>query len=310
MPSTFPKVSVVILHFYNINFVAECLRSCQHINYPNYEIIIVKNGSRSDLTFPAAQGFSDRVTSVIDLKRNVGYARGNNCGSQRALEHGAQYILLLNDDTTVSTDLLESLVEIGERIPDVGMLGPAIYFFDEPDRIWFGGARFDKQTCAISTTKFNEMHNGKDSDPIESDYITGCSLLVRREVAERIGLLDERFFLYWEDVDWGLRAKNAGFSNMVVPNAHIWHKVSVSTGGPQSPLKAYHKTRSHLLMAKIHSPWALNRLQRAFFRDIAWLLFKASDENRVRKARAYLSAIRDYYLGKTNGGPHWLWQQA
>jgi GT2 family glycosyltransferase len=108
--------------------------------------------------------------------------------------------------------------------------------------------------------------------------------------------------------DWGLRAKKAGFANLIVPNAHIWHKVSVSTGGMDSPLRAYHKTRSHLVMAKLHAPWALNRLYWGFFRDIVWLTLKSSDENRIKKSYAYFAAIRDFHLRKTGEGPHWLWK--
>jgi GT2 family glycosyltransferase len=309
MLSTIPKVSIVILHFDDLNLLTECLRSCQNIRYPNYEIIIIKNGNGSNLALSATQELADSVTKIIYLQENVGYARGNNYGIQEALEHGAHYVLLLNDDTTISPDFLEALVEIGEKLPANGMLGPAIYYFDEPNRIWFAGARFDQENCMVITTGFDQMSLQGDSQPIESGYITGCALMVKKPVIEAIGLLDERFFLYWEDVDWGLRAKNAGYSNLVVPNSHIWHKVSVSAGGPESPLKAYHKTRSHLLMAKLHAPWALPRLQRAFLRDIAYLLFKSSDENRMRKAWAYLAATKDYYLGKTDKGPHWLWQQ-
>lgn len=308
MLDTTPKVSVIILHFENVGLLSECLKSFQDIVYPNYEIIIVKNGDKSNLTLSAMQEIADRVATIIDLPENVGYARANNYGIQQAISTGADSILLVNDDTAVSPHFLSILVESGQRLPDVGMLGPAIYYFDEPDRIWFAGARFDMQTCAVSSREFGEIHQRKDYGPIESDYITGCTLMVKREVVEKIDLLNERFFLYWEDVDWGLRAMKAGFKNLVVPEAQIWHKISVSAGGPDSPLKAYHKTRSHLLMAKLHAPWALGRLQGTFFRDIAWLLLKSSDKKRMRRARAYLAAIKDYHLHKTGEGPHWLWK--
>jgi GT2 family glycosyltransferase len=250
------------------------------------------------------------IAGIINQPENIGYARANNLGIKKALRDGAHYVLLLNDDTTTSPDFLNTLVEIGEEAADVGVLGPAIYYFDEPDRIWFAGARFDPQTCMISTAEYDQIHKRKDSQSVESDYVTGCALLVKRAVIEKIGLLNNKFFLYWEDVDWGLRTMKAGFKNLIVPSAHIWHKISVSAGGPDSPLKAYHKTRSHLLMAKLHTPYALNRLKRAFLRDIAWLLLKSSDENRLKKALAYLEAIKDYHLGRTGKGPHWLWRQA
>ena len=308
MPITTPKVSVIILHFENADLLTECLKSFQDIVYPNYEIIIVKNGDRSDLTLSSVQEMADRVATIIDLPKNVGYARANNHGIQQAISTGADNILLMNDDTSVSPDFLRILVESSEKFPDVGMLGPAIYYFDKPNNIWFAGARFDMQTCAVASREFDEIQLRNNYGPIESDYITGCALMVKKEVVEKIGHLNERFFLYWEDVDWGLRAMKSGFKNVVVPTAQIWHKISVSAGGPDSPLKVYHKTRSHLLMAKLHAPWALSSLQRTFFRDIAWLLLKSKDKNRMPRARAYLAAIKDYHLHKTDKGPHWLWE--
>jgi GT2 family glycosyltransferase len=307
MPDTTPKVSVIILHLENVGLLTECLKSFQDIIYPNYEIIIVKNGDRSDLTLSAMQEIADRVATIIDLPENVGYACANNHGIQQAISTGADCILLMNDDTTVSPHFLSILVESSEKLPDVGMLGPAIYYFDEPNKIWFAGAKFDMQICSVASREFDEIHQRKDYGPIESDYITGCALMVKKEVVEKIGHLNERFFLYWEDVDWGLRAMKAGFKNVVVPRAQIWHKISVSAGGPDSPLKAYHKTRSHLLMAELHTPQALNRLQNGFLRDVAWLLLKSSDTNRIKTAGAYLAAIRDYHLAKTGRGPNWLW---
>lgn len=119
---------------------------------------------------------------------------------------------------------------------------------------------------------------------------------------------DERFFLYWEDVDCGLGAQKAGFKNVVVPSAKIWHKVSVSTEGMESPLRAYHKTHSHLLFAKLHAPWALRRLYNVFLSDIAWLLFKSADHERIKKARSYIAATTDYHLKRTDKGPKWLWE--
>jgi GT2 family glycosyltransferase len=308
MPNHIPKVVIIILHFDSRDTLTECLRSCQRISHPNHEIIIVKTGLRSNLRLASMQDIASSVSKIINTKENVGYARGNNLGIQDALSHKADYVLLLNDDTIVSPNFLEILVEVGERSPDIGMLGPKIYYFDEPNKVWFAGAGFDYQTCRVIAPASDQVDQGEDSVPFESDYITGCALLVKRAAIERIGLLDERFFLYWEDVDWGLRAKKARLTNLVVPSSHIWHKVSVSIGGPDSPLKAYHKTRSHLLIAKLHAPGALNKLQRGYFRDIAWLLLKSSDKDRIKKARAYFSAIRDYHFGRTNGGLSWLWQ--
>lgn len=305
-----PKISIIIAHFDSFLTLIDCLKSLQKLNYPDFEIIIVNNGMNSKLARAVMHEITELDVDVINCHENLGYARANNSGIKKALIRRADYVLLLNDDTIVSPDFLNILVEEGEKSSNIGMLGPKIYYADEPNTIWFSGACFNRQTCMISTPDSNQFDKSEGGKPFNSDYITGCALLIKREVIEKIGLLDERFFLYWEDVDWGLRAKKAGFKNIIVPSAHIWHKVSVSTGGMDSPLRAYHKTRSHLLMAKLHAPWTLNRLHWGFSRDIAWLILKSSDENRIKKAYAYFAAIRDYHWGKTGEGPHWLWENS
>lgn len=302
-----PKVSIIILHLENIRCLIDCIVSLNKITYENFDIFIVHNGPRSKVLEENLAPISQHITEVIDTGENVGFTRGNNIGIRQALQKGARYILLLNDDTIVSPAFLDVLVDAGEKNPDAGMLGPNIYLYTEPQKIWFAGVKFDEQTGIVSFPKAEKIVADELRKPEESDFITGCAVLVKKETIEKIGLLDERFFLYWEDVDWGLRAKKAGLKNLVVPDAHVWHKVSVSIGGADSPLKAYHKTLSHLLLAKLHAPWTLNRLHRGFFRDIAWLLLKATDPDRIKKAKAYFAAIIDYHLGKTGRGPHWLW---
>jgi len=286
----------------------DCLTSLSKLTTEtaNHQILIVDNGAylNGDMRFNAQSPASIRI---IKPHGNVGYAKGNNFGIKEALKNRADYILLLNDDTVVAPDFLDALLETAETIPDVGIVGPKIYYFDEPQKVWFAGARFDYETCMLTTPGSGLLDDGLRSEPLESDYITGCALLIKRQVVERIGLLYERYFLYWEDVDWGLRAKKAGFKNVVVPRSRIWHKVSASSGGMDSPSRIYHKTRSHLLFARLHAPETLKVLHLHLFRDIAWLLIKSSDSRRFLKIRAYISAIRDYHFGRADKGPEWLW---
>ena len=303
-----PKVSIIILHLNNISCLLECISSLNKINYPNFDIFVVHNGPKCNALPEALAQLSQHIIEIIDTGDNIGFSGGNNVGIRQALEKEADYVLLLNDDTEVDKDFLSILVEIAEMREYAAMFGPRIFFFDHLDRIWFDGAIFDPETCMLTTPGSDRLEDGMDSEPMESDYITGCALLINRRAVERIGLLDERFFLYWEDVDWGLRSKKAGFMNVVIPAAHIWHKVSVSSGGMDSLIRAYHKTRSHLLMARLHAPNALPKLHVQYLRDIAWLLIKSQDQNCLKKARAFIIAIRDYYIGKTDKGPDWLWK--
>lgn len=304
-----PKVTIIILHLDSIPCLVNCIMSLNKINYSNFSVHVVHNDRDNPLLLNNLSAISDHISGVTNTGYNTGFARGNNVGIKKVHENDFDYVLLLNDDTEVSIDFLSILVDEAEKRPDTGMLGPMIHFFEEPEKIWFAEARFNTKTCMLTTPRSDQLNEGTDSEPIESDYITGCALLINKAVIEKIGLLDERFFLYWEDVDWGLRAKKAGFKNVVIPAAHIRHKVSVSSGGMDSLIRVYHKTRSHLLMARLHAPKALPKLHVQFFRDIAWLLFKSKDVNRFKKAHAFIAAIRDYHIGKAGQGPDWLWSK-
>jgi len=292
-----PKVYIIILHWKNIACLLECLSSINRIMYDNYTVTVVNNSSNDLIDIDKHLKLK---IQILKSPFNVGFARGNNLGLKEALKNQADYVLLLNDDTVVSPDFLNILVDTAEKNSNAGMLGPKIYYFDEPHRIWFAGAKFNEQTGLVSF-----LHSDEKLE--ESDYVTGCALLAKRKLIEKIGLLNERFFLYWEDVNWGLASKKAGFRNLIVPSSKVWHKISLSSGGPNSCLRVYHKTRSHLLFLRLHAPKAEMKLMLRFLRDIAWLLFKSSDPDKMKKAQAYFAAIVDYHLGKTGKGPHWLW---
>ncbi|MBC8551852.1 MAG: glycosyltransferase family 2 protein, partial [Candidatus Brocadiales bacterium] len=290
-----PKVTIITLHLKNIPCLVDCIKSLNMITYRNYNIMVVHNGPENIALKNSLSPISQHIAKIINTGENLGFARGNNIGIRQALKDGAEYILLLNDDTEVAPDFLTTLIDVAELRPDAGMLGSTIFYYDQPQKIWFAGARFDRKSCIVTTTEFDQFDKSKSSALIESDYITGCALLIRRDAIEKIGLLDERFFLYCEDVDWGLRCIKAGLKNLIIPGSHIWHKISISSGGIDSLMRAYHKTRSQLLIVRLYKPKILCKLQRKFFRDIAWVLFKSSDPHRIKKARAFLAAMIDYH---------------
>lgn len=296
-------MAIVILHFDQREALIACLESCRQLAYRDYEVIVVENGSPAGLL---ASGLGADVR-VLRSPVNVGYARGNNLGIREACQRGAEYVLLLNDDAVVTPEVLQVLIDVGERSPDIGALGPVVVHADDPTRIAFAGARFD---CGLGDVQSFDAEaqalSGRGT--LDSDYITGCCLLMRRAALERVGLLDERFFLYWEDTDWGLRVKASGLRNVVVPGGRVGHRVSATAGGLGSPLRVYHKTRSHLRFARRHAPGALARLHRRFARDVAWLALKSTGPGRGRAARAILAALRDYHLGRTGAGPAWIWR--
>ncbi len=308
MPLTqpYPKVTIVILHFKGTSCIADCVGSLNKITYQNCDIVVVHNGSEDNALRNAIIPASQHIIKIINTGENLGFARGNNIGIKQALKDGAEYVLLLNDDTEVSPDFLNKLIEVAEKQQDAGMLGPRVFLYGQSQQVWFAGARFDQKASEIITSEFDQTGNHNDTEPMESDYITGCALLVKRKALEKVGLLDENFFLYWEDVDWGLRCIKAGYKNLVVTDSIIWHKPSASSGGIDSLSRVYYKTRSRLIMAKIYAPQTIGKLQRGFFRDIAWFLVKSRGPLRIKKAGACFLAMMDYHSGKTGKGPGWL----
>ena len=306
-----PKVSIILLHIYDFAGLCECLSSLAKVSYGNFDVFVVHNGPESKGFGEKLLPFSRTVTEIIHTGGNIGFARGNNIGISRALQKGADYVLLLNDDTVVSPDFLGILVNEAENEPLAGMLGPEVLYFADRDRVSFSGAKFDPACAIFSFPRSEEFsHASAALTPVESDYVTGCALLVKKKLIDKAGLLDERFFLYWEDADWGLRASSAGFKSLVVPASKIWHKISVSMGGMDSPLKAYYKTRGHLLFAELHAPHARGKVLLKIARDIAWLVFKSGQPGAFKRAAARLAGVAGYISGNTGAGPGWLSERA
>ncbi len=298
---TAPRVSVVILHLNDVEGLLDCLDSLRSVQYPAMDVVLVHNGAYDPELERKISSRGGVAGEIHNTGGNIGFAAGSNAGMRIAFSRGADYVLLLNDDTVVAPDFLALLVAEAERDRSAGMLGPQVLYFSDPRKVSFAGAEFDQPSCMFRFP-FADGPALTSPAPIESSYIAGCAMLVRRELADKIGLLDEKFFLYWEDSDWGLRAKNAGYRCVVVPSAKIWHKVSASSGGGDSPAKAYYKTRGQLLFAERHAVSARMPLLAGFARDIAWLLIRSRRPGRLRKALACIKAIFDYYTGKTGQG--------
>jgi len=300
-----PKVFVIILNLRDTEGLVDCLTSLCRVSYANFDVILVHNGVRDVELERRVSPFSARLAGIIHTGENTGFSKGNNVGIRLAFQKGAEYVFLLNDDTVVSPDFLDILMTEAEKDPLAGMLGPEVLCYGDRERVSFSGAKFNPDAGIFSFPRSGELSQTQTGS-FESDYVTGCAVLVKRKLIDKIGLLDERFFLYWEDSDWGLRAKKAGFRCLVVPAAKIWHKVSASSGGTDSAFKAYYKTRNKLVFADMYAAEAKNKILIGFARDIAWLFFKSREPGRFKKGIAYLSAVVDWYFDRTGRGPAWL----
>jgi GT2 family glycosyltransferase len=243
-----PKVTIIVLNYNGLADTQACLDSLTLLDYPNCEVIVVDNGS-TDGSVPAIRERFPTVT-VLEIGDNLGYTGGNNAGLTYALAQGADYMLLLNNDTEVATNLLGRLIEAAEADHLIGMAGPTIYYYEQPDVIWSAGGGIDwrrGKTRMIGLDERDEGQFGAEARTV--DFVTGCALFVRRAVVEQVGLLDERFFAYYEETEWCVRAARAGYKIAHVPLARMWHKISPSARA-DSPLVHYYMTRNRLLFLK------------------------------------------------------------
>ena len=213
------------------------------------ETVVVDNGSTDGSADAVAEGFPE-----LDLVRagvNLGYAAGNNVGIRRALERGADWVLLLNNDATVEPGLPEALEAAAEARPDAGVLACKVLFADS-DRLWYAGASFDALLGRSRHERFGEADEpGTLGDTVRA---TGAGMAVSRAAIDAAGLLDEELFLYAEDLEWCLRIREAGFAVVYVPEARVRHRVSAATGGAGSPTTAYYETRNVLAVVERHRP--------------------------------------------------------
>lgn len=282
------RVAIIILHYGEINNTLECLASVEKLNRRNdgVLVIVVDNGSKEKSKIQNVKLNVDGVTTIRN-EENLGYAGGNNVGIRYALEQGADFVLLLNNDTLVDQYLIASLLESAESNSEVGIIAPKIYFaagfefhkerYNEKDYgavIWFAGGIVDWKNVVGRHRGVDEVDGGQYKEEGDTDFASGCCMFVKREVYEKIGLFDEKYFLYYEDSDFSLRAKRAGFKIVFAPRAMLWHKNAGAAGGSGSSLQDYYITRNRLLFAMRYAPI---RSKIALVRESARLLLSARE---------------------------------
>jgi hypothetical protein len=256
-----PAVFTVILNTNRREDTLACLASLEACSYENHHVIVLDNAS-TDGSLEAIRA-NHPWAQTIELEKNLGYAGNNNVGIQAALDQEADWIFVLNEDTIVDPECVTRLVQAGECDSQMGILGPTVYHFDEPEVIQSAGGRLDEHWDSVHLGQ-NEMDTGQYDQVREVDWISGCALLIRRQVVERIGMLDVRFFYYWEETDWCLRARENGWRILHVPSAKLWHK-GVQRDYRPSPTVTYYATRNHLLLLQKHraplSVWLFTFIQ-------------------------------------------------
>lgn len=313
------KIAVIILNWNGKNDTLACLTSLQ--GCPN--VIVVDNGSHDDSVAEIRKQFPKTV--VLETGKNLGYAGGNNVGIEFALKEGADGVLLLNNDTICDRNMVEAFIQSTERNPSIGIWGGYPLRYSDPERLDHLGGIWNPDKGDFELVGLGEKRGFQTDKAL--DYVCGCSIFIRREVFEKIGFLETKFFLFWEEADFAMRAKRAGFHIDVCYSALLFHKVSASFigGGPH---KKYFWWRGRLLWIERNcSPEEKKRLFQKIIQPELWhykklLWIKSAElnllkllrnknvpgkESKLKQYRAILQGLKDYSTGNFSSGPNWLY---
>ena len=243
-----PLVVCVVLNTDRKADTLECLASLHAGSYRNFRVVLLDNHSADGSIEAVAAAFPD--VQIVRLAENRGYAGNNNVGIRLALEQGADWVFVMNEDIVLAADCLENLIAVAEGDRRIGIVGPMVYHHDEPKVIQSAGGGFSRLWEGFHYGQ-DEPDEGRFRVPHPVQWISGCAILVRRQVIEAVGLIDERFFIYWEETEWCLRAGRSGWQVCHVPDARIWHK-GVQRDYRPKPTVTYYSTRNRLLMLATH----------------------------------------------------------
>ncbi len=290
--STSPKVSAIVVGWMSEDYIEQCVTSLQRSNIP-LDIIVVDNHS-PDKTGQKAKTFTG--ITYIDSGDNLGYAGGINVGLALAEKHHADYTFILNPDAYVAANCVEKLLAVMEKDPTVGMTSPKIYYADS-DKLWFAGATLDLKNGSSPHIGQGETDGPAFSKNSDIARASGCAMLVRMDALPQVGYMYDLYFLYFEESDWSLQFKKAGYRIVFVADSHCWHVASTSTGGFFAPLYQYYNTRNSLRLFRRfgESSWTAF-LFRHFINSGKRLLnvMRNRPRNTLKVARAMFLGYYDY----------------
>jgi GT2 family glycosyltransferase len=244
-----PLVYAVTVNWQRPDDTLECLASLYTQDYPQLKVLVVDNGSQDG----SVERFRERYpqAEILALPENLGFAGGYNRGIQTALERGAQFVFILNNDATVAPEAVRLLVECHR--PDIGLLAPLIFYTSAPDHVWSAGGQISRWTLEKDDRWTNRSDWQTWPATIEQDFVTGCAVLFPRTTLLQVGTFDEAYHMYYEDMDLCYRVRLSGRRILLISAAHAWHKVATSSGGRDSPQERYWMARSSVMFFRKHA---------------------------------------------------------
>jgi len=292
--NTFPLVYILILNWNRLNDTIECLNSIFKLTYPNFRVLLIDNGSGDDPLPTILHRFP--AVETLQNGKNLGFAGGFNSGIKMVLQNKAtEYVWILNNDTTISPDALDILVNASQHYPQIGIVSPLIYYYAHPQKLWFSGGRLQLWRGMAE----NFSHQPETLDPFPCSFITGCAMLVRTDVFRAIGIFREDYFLNIEDWEFCHRATRAGYTLSVVPRSIIYHKVGLSKEGAQSYLDYYYFVRNRLFFMQDCLPLLLRCIALSvFFGHLPFWFCKLILHGDKQTIRATRDGIADFLRRK------------
>ena len=298
-PVSGPRTLAIVLNWRQPQVTLDCVQALLELEDADLDILVIDNGSGDD-SGKILRGSEDSF-EFLELPENAGFAAGNNHGLQMALNRGYDFALMINNDAFAGPDLLKRL--LAEADDDVGLLSPKIFYESEPERIWFAGGRRHPQTNDLIETGRGELDDPQRMRSRDVDYLLGACLLVNLQAARAVGLLDEAYFFYFEDLDWSVRFLEAGFRLRFVADAFVYHRVAMSTGGERdSAVRRYYLAYGSVLFWQRYA-YLGNPPLIAIFRVLSAIkmVMRLTILGRWTVATAYLRGLRDGWKASRKG---------
>lgn len=296
-PHASAAVLIIIVNWNRRADILRCLASLEFAAQAVADILVVDNASTDDSVAAIRTHFPD--VQLIENACNAGFAEGNNIGLRWVLEHGYEYVLLLNNDTVAHPELMATLHAFMQAHPEAAAVGPAIYYLGQPGLLWSAGGRLDARGGRVSNDFADTPVARLPAQPYAVDHLSGCCMLVRSAAIRRAGLLDPDFFMYFEETEWCVRLRRAGYSLWIEPRATVWHDVQPGRH-LSSRAVAYYMTRNQLLFLRRtqapRSAWAATLTRQ--LRTVVSLYLKPRSLQRARGRGPMVLALRDFALGR------------
>lgn len=284
-----PHVSIIILNWNGLEDTKECLNSINNIDYENYKIYVLDNGSRGNDAEILKDFYRENVT-VIKSAKNLGFAEGNNYIYEKIRNiNETEYILLLNNDTIVKPNILSELIKSIKKDNNIGIISSMIKYYNSDD-IWFGGGKIN---WWIGGIKHKKHENNR-----YTDFLTGCSMLFHKSIIDELEyLFNKDYFCYFEDADLCERVKKLGYKLKVIDSSVIFHKVS-SSSIKESNFSVYHKARNRIIFMKLNTPKKIYLISFYLYQIIiksifTILIFPYKYKN--------INLVKDYFRGVKDG---------